>query len=83
MLGIGFGVPFYRGGGAAGGIVTAFYTRVIADGGTFEAEGCLNSFVAELLSINQIATTFNMRVIADSGTLESINCLQTFITSIN
>lgn len=60
----------------------AFKARVLADGGTFEALGCLSSAFNRLQSLNQIATTFNLRVAADSGTFESINCVQTIITDL-
>lgn len=63
-------------------IVNQFKKRVIDDGGTFEAENCLVSFLNNLQSKNQIATTFNLRVLADSGTFEQINCLQTTITDL-
>jgi len=74
-----------RVGGFRGGVsaqTAAFRTRVIADGGTFEAITCLNSTIKQLQSLNQIATTFNLLVLADGGTFEQINCVQTNITNL-
>jgi hypothetical protein len=79
---IGIGVPFFKGGSLANSIANDFRTRVLADGGTFEAYSCLVGDINELLSQPQIATTFNLRVLADSGTFEQINCLQTTITDL-
>ena len=79
-IGLGIGIEYNKVVGNQ--IVNAFKDRVLADGGTFEAEGCLNSTVNSLQALNQIATTFNLRVLADSGTFQSINCLQTTITDL-
>jgi len=80
MIGIGIGIPYNK--VLSNPIVGAFKARVLADGGTFAAEGCLNSTINSLQALNQIATTFNLRVLADSGTFEQINCLQTTITDL-
>ena len=46
-LGIGIGIPTDKRGGvyAPYSIVTSFERRVLADGGTFEARGCLRTFL--------------------------------------
>lgn len=61
-------------------LVNAFRTRVFADGGTFEAESCLNSQITSLRNLDLYPVgdaamiALRDRVIADSGTFEAYNC---------
>jgi len=52
-IGIGIGIPFYRSNGnVIDKLISAFKARVSADSGTIEAESCLKSTLANLLSID-------------------------------
>jgi len=71
--------------------VDDFTARVLADGGTIEAAGCVRDAVVELLqgeryfdnSPIQVATgQFTARVLADGGTIESPSCLTTDVTAL-
>ena len=71
--------------------VDDFTARVLADGGTIEAAGCVRDAVVELLqgeryfdnSPIQVATgQFTARVLADGGTIESPSCLKADVTEL-
>ena len=71
--------------------VDDFTARVLADGGTIEAAGCVRDAVVELLqgeryfdnSPIQVATgQFTARVLSDGGTIESPSCLTTDVTAL-
>lgn len=61
-------------------IVNAFKARVLADGGTFEAELCMANNIQSLTNINiypvgdAVMITLRDRAVADSGTFEAYNC---------
>ena len=68
-----------------------FVARVLADGGTVEATGCVRDAVTELLqgepyfdnSPIQVAVGgYEARVLADGGTIEAKDCLTTEVTSL-
>ncbi len=71
-------------GGELGLFVTNnFQSRVINDGGTFEAESCLVEFLNEINLAPLILTNnFKERVSADSGTFEARKCLIELIKTI-
>lgn len=85
-LGISFGRPLFA--LSLSPDVISFYNRVIADGGTFEAINCLQSFVNNLSSIDlypvgdAVMSAFQIRVIADGGTLESFSCGAVIVQSL-
>lgn len=73
--------------GAGGGflsavsrIISAFRTRVAADGGTSEATSCLRSSLTSLRGIDiypvgdAVMIALRDRAVADSGTFEAYNC---------
>ena len=71
--------------------VDDFTARVLADGGTIEAAGCVRDAVVELLqgeryfdnSPIQVATgQFTARVLSDGGTIETPSCLTTDVTAL-
>ena len=71
--------------------VDDFVARVLADGGSVEATGCVRDAVVELLqgeryfdnSPIQVATgQFTARVLADGGTIESPSCLTADVTEL-
>jgi hypothetical protein len=71
--------------------VDDFTARVLADGGTIEATGCVRDAVVYLLqgeryfdnSPIQVATgQFTARVLADGGTIESPSCLTADVTEL-
>ena len=71
--------------------VDDFVERVLADGGSVEATGCVRDAVVELLqgeryfdnSPIQVATgQFTARVLADGGTIESPSCLTADVTEL-
>ena len=71
--------------------VDDFVARVLADGGSVEATGCVRDAVVELLqgeryfdnSPIQVATgQFAARVLADGGTIESPSCLTADVTEL-
>ena len=67
-------------------ILNKFKNRVIADGGTFEADNCLKNNIIALGGVYGVAlntiTDFANRVIADGGIFESENCLLNIINSL-
>lgn len=64
-------------------LITAFVARVYADGGTFEAESCLNATINYLNSITSLVGDFKERVYADEGVVEAQECLVTTINYLN
>ena len=67
-------------------ILNKFKDRVIADGGTFEADNCLKNNIIALGDVYGVAlntiTDFANRVVADGGIFESENCLLNIINSL-
>ena len=67
-------------------VVNKFKDRVIADGGTFEADSCLVSQINSLGGVYGVAlntiTDFANRVTADGGTFEAENCLLNIINDL-
>jgi hypothetical protein len=67
-------------------VVDRFKDRVIADGGTFEADNCLVSEINSLGGVYGVAlntiTDFANRVQTDGGTFEAENCLLNTINSL-
>ena len=51
-------------------LTPSFVLRVVADGGTVEAEECVSA-----LGLNQYNWEYNNRVEADGGTIESLECV--------
>jgi hypothetical protein len=67
-------------------ILNKFKSRVIADGGTFEADNCLKNNIIALggvygVGLNTISD-FAKRVQTDGGTFEAENCLLNIINSL-
>ena len=67
-------------------VANKFKDRVLADGGTFEAENCLISEINSLGGIYGVAlntiSDFAKRVQTDGGTFEAENCLLNTINSL-
>ena len=67
-------------------VVNKFKDRVIADGGTFEADSCLVSQINSLGGVYGVAlntiTDFANRVQTDGGTFEAENCLLNIINDL-
>jgi hypothetical protein len=67
-------------------ILNKFKSRVIADGGTFEADNCLKNNIIALGGVYGVALNtindFANRVVADGGTFEAENCLLNIINSL-
>ena len=67
-------------------VVNKFKDRVLADGGTFEAENCLISEINSLGGVRGVAlntiSDFAKRVQTDGGTFEAENCLLNTINSL-
>jgi hypothetical protein len=67
-------------------VVNKFKERVIADGGTFEADSCLVSEINSLGGVYGVAlntiTDFANRVQTDGGTFEAENCLLNIINDL-
>lgn len=67
-------------------VVDEFKSRVLADGGTFEADACLKRQITSLGGVNGIAlkttSDFAQRVLADGGTYEADNCLLNKINAL-
>ena len=67
-------------------VVNKFKDRVIADGGTFEADSCLVSQINSLGGVYGVALNtirdFANRVQTDGGTFEAENCLLNIINSL-
>jgi len=67
-------------------VANTFKNRVIADGGTFEADSCLVSQINSLGGVYGVAlntiSDFANRVQADFGTFEAENCLLNTINSL-
>ena len=61
-------------------LIAAFKARVLADGGTFEAELCIVNNIQALTNINiypigdAVMIALRDRAVADSGTFEAYNC---------
>lgn len=61
-------------------LIAAFKARVIADGGTFEAQACMTANIQSLVNINiypvgdAVMISLRDRAVADSGTFEAYNC---------
>lgn len=67
-------------------LVNSFETRVLADGGTFEAGDCLNTTLIGLGGISDewlIIFDFRQRVLTDGGVFEAESCLNTTLTNLN
>ena len=67
-------------------VANKFKDRVIADGGTFQADSCLKNNIIALGGVYGVAlntiTDFAKRVLLDSGTYEAENCLLNTINSL-
>jgi hypothetical protein len=67
-------------------VVETFKDRVLADGGTFEADNCLKNEIISLGGVNGVAlntiSDFANRVQTDGGTFEAENCLLNIINSL-
>lgn len=67
-------------------VANKFKDRVIADGGTFQADTCLKNNIIALGGVYGVAlntiTDFSKRVLLDSGTYEAENCLLNTINSL-
>jgi len=67
-------------------VANKFKDRVIADGGTFQADSCLVNQINSLGGVYGVAlntiTDFAKRVLLDSGTYEAENCLLNTINSL-
>lgn len=89
MINIGIGVSWNNGNNRYNVIdliIIAFRERALADGGTFEASGCLNgtlTFLNSIFSALSIVKLFQDRVAADSGSYEAQDCQVTFINNLN
>lgn len=61
-------------------LVSAYKTRVLSDGGTFEAEQCMVNNIQSLTNIDiypvgdAVMIALRNRAVADSGTFEAYNC---------
>ena len=67
-------------------LIKSFKTRVLADGGIFEAGLCLKNTLIGLGGISDeglIVFNFQQRVLTDSGIIESQPCLLTTLTNLN
>jgi hypothetical protein len=64
-------------------LIFNFEIRVAADGGTFEAQNCLNTTLNYLNSITSLVGDFKERVYADGGVVEAQECLVTTINNLN
>ena len=67
-------------------VVDAFKSRVLADGGTFEAEGCLKKTLIELGGFSNeglIVFNFQQRVFIEGGVCEAQTCLIDTLTNLN
>ena len=67
-------------------VVDTFKDRVLADGGTFEADNCLKNEIISLGGVSGVAlntiSDFANRVQTDGGTFEAENCLLNIINSL-
>lgn len=72
--------PYGVNHGPVPALVAAFKARVIADGGTFEAQACMTANIQSLVNINiypvgdAAIIALRDRAILDSGTFEAYNC---------
>lgn len=68
-------------------IISDFKTRVLADGGTFEAQTCLQKTLASLLiefgEVEEIIYDFKTRVLANGGLFEAETCLSTILNELD
>lgn len=67
--------------------INNFKTRVLADGGTFEAQTCLQKTLSSLLinfgEVEEIVYNFKTRIIADGATFEAESCLLTTLNELD
>lgn len=67
--------------------INNFKSRVLADGGTFEAQTCLQRTLASLLiefgEVEEIVYNFKSRVLADGGSFEAEPCLLTTLNELD
>jgi hypothetical protein len=68
-------------------LINAFKARVVADGGIFEAEACLQKTLAGLGGISSyegfLISNFQQRVLYEGGIFEAESCLNTTLTNLN
>ena len=73
-------ILFGRSAQTTSSFVSAFKARVLADGGTFEAEQCMVNNIKSLANIDiypfgdAVMIALRDRAVADSGTFEAYNC---------